>query len=82
MYFICLIRKMNIFIQNINMQQRSKISQLHCLKLQISNPNISKSVTNTENCQLGKFLRILSSLPKCLFENSTTYTEKVRKSKF
>ena len=60
----------------------SKILQIFCLKLQISNPTILKTVTNTKNCQLGKFLRILSSLQKYLFETSTTHTEKTRKCKF
>ena len=51
--------------------------QLHCLKLQISNPNILKTVTNTKNCQLRKFLKNLSSLQKCLFEVSATKITKV-----
>ena len=36
--------------------------------MQISNPNILKTVTNTKSVLLGKFLRILSSLQKCLFQ--------------
>ena len=36
------------------------------LKMTNSKPNISQTVTNTKNGQLQKFLRILSSLPKCL----------------
>ena len=48
----------------------------------ISNPSISKTVTKTENYQLGKFLRVLSSLQKCLFEISTTHSEKVENTNF
>ena len=42
------------------------------MKLRFSNPNIFKTVTNTKICQVQKFLRILSSLQKCLFEISAT----------
>ena len=56
-----------------------KKPQLHCLKWPFSNLNILKTVSNTENFQLGKFLRFLSSLQKCLSESSTTHIEKVRK---
>ena len=32
------------------LQWRSRITQLHCLKVQISNPNILKIVTNRKKC--------------------------------
>ena len=58
------------------------MSQLQCLKLHISKLNILNAVTDTKNCQLEKFLWILSSLQKCLFEISATEITKVRNFKF
>ena len=37
---------------------------------------------NTKVCQLQKFLRFFFSLQKCLFEISTTYTEKLENANF
>ena len=42
----------------------------------------SQSATNTKDCQLEKWLEILSSLQKCLFEISMKHIEKVEKCKF
>ena len=69
-------------IQRVYSRYRYKISQLHCLKQQFSNPNILKTAENTKNFQLGKFLRLFCSLQKCFFGISTTHIKKLEIANF
>ena len=54
--------RMLLYIHHLAGSTEMEISQLHCLRLRISNRNIFEIVTNTQDSQLQKFRRILSSL--------------------